>query len=124
MTPVSVPRRALGWGWIWIPQLINIKRCCGTRGTKWKTHYLSQQQSVQISTGKAEIPHDHEDKNTGNNSSPRQESIQELSAGKKIYICILIHNYYALIAYVIYCIFCTTMKLAIDETPQYDGFTT
>ena len=41
-----------------------------------------------------------------------------------IYIYILIHNYYALIVYVIYCMFCTTMKLAIDETPQYDGRTT
>ena len=39
-------------------------------------------------------------------------------------IYILIHNYYALIAYVICCMFCTTMKLAIDETPQYDGLTT
>ena len=25
---------------------------------------------------------------------------------------------------VIYCMFCTTMKLAIDETPQYDGLIT
>ena len=41
-----------------------------------------------------------------------------------IYIYILIHNYYTLIAYVIYCMFCTTMKLAIDETPQYVGLTT
>ena len=36
----------------------------------------------------------------------------------------LIHNYCVLIAYVIYYMFCTTMKLAIDETPQSDGFTT
>ena len=35
-----------------------------------------------------------------------------------------IKKYYAHITHVTYCMFCTTVKLAIDETPQYDGLTT
>jgi hypothetical protein len=38
-----------------MPLPVHIKRCCGTRGTKLKTHYLSQEQSVQTNTGKPDI---------------------------------------------------------------------
>jgi len=36
------------------------------------------------------IPHDHEDKNTGNNSPPRQGDFREL---KYYYIALLLRNY-------------------------------